>query len=89
MWLCPSKTHRCGRTLWILVSPDGTPYVRISRDFNRTSETPTIPEGWLLEPYRLSEPLTVMLPNPTENLRGDNEDSFQGPVDVLAGVVGR
>jgi hypothetical protein len=81
-------TFDAGRSVWILVSPESVPYVRISRDANRTSETPTLPDGWSLEEYVLPEPLTVVLPNPTDNIRCDNEDSFQGPIDALEGVVG-
>ena len=81
-------TFNAGRSVWILVSPGSVPYVRISRDANRTSDTPTIPDGWSLEEYVLPEPLTVVLPNPTDNIRCDNEDSFQGPIDALDGVVG-
>lgn len=81
-------TFAAGRTLYVLVSPEGTPYVRISRDAGRTSEEPTLPDGWRLLEHALSEELTMQLPNPTDNIRGDNEDSFQGPVAELAGVGG-
>ena len=71
-----------GRTLKVLISPKGEKYVRITRDVNRTSEVPTMPDGWVLLDHVTSEKLTIDLPNPTDNIRGDNEDSFQGPVSL-------
>jgi len=73
-----------GRTLFILVSPEGEHFVRISRDVNRTIEVPTLPVGWQLVEQALTEPLVFDLPNPTLNIRCDNEDSFQGPVTELS-----
>ena len=72
-----------GRTLWVLVSPDGEPFVRVTRDAGRTSDEPTIPDGWELVEYTTPDELTIQLPNPTRNIRADNEDSFQGPVPEL------
>ncbi|MEM1156508.1 MAG: hypothetical protein AAGI44_20415, partial [Pseudomonadota bacterium] len=74
-----------GTTVYVLVSPDGDQYIRVSRDQGRTSEEPTIPDGWQLIAYELDESLTLTLPNPTLNIRADNQDSFQGPVEVLEG----
>ncbi|MEM6931397.1 MAG: hypothetical protein AAF602_30995, partial [Myxococcota bacterium] len=76
-----------GRTLMVLVSPEGEGFVRVSRDAGRTSETPTLPEGWTLVDYVTDAAWTVRLPNPTENIRGDNEDSFQGPIAELQGLT--
>jgi hypothetical protein len=73
-------TFNAGRTLSVLVSPDDEAYIRISRDANRTSEAPTLPEGWRIDEVQNQEELVIELPNPTMNIRGDNEDSFQGPV---------
>ena len=72
-----------GRTLWVLVSPDGEQFVRVTRDAGRTSDEPTIPDGWELLEYTTPDELTIQLPNPTRNIRADNEDSFQGPVPEL------
>ena len=72
-----------GKTLKVLVSPEGTKYVRISRDVNRESEVPTLPTGWSLVDYVTPVELTIELPNPTDNIRCDNEDSFQGPIPEL------
>lgn len=72
-----------GRTLWVLVSPESEHYVRVSRDAGRTSDEPTLPDGWQLVEYVTPDELTIQLPNPTLNIRADNEDSFQGPVEGL------
>ena len=72
-----------GRTLKVLVSPDGEQYVRISRDAFRTVEEPTLPDGWSIVDYVTSEQMEIKLPNPTDNIRCDNEDSFQGPLPEL------
>lgn len=82
-------TYNAGRTLVILASPEGEAYIRVSRDADREVEEPTIPQGWTLLNHGLSEQLTFELPNPTINIRGDNEDSFQGPVEALSQVVAR
>jgi pimeloyl-ACP methyl ester carboxylesterase len=69
------------RTINILVSPEGDRYIRVSRDEGRMSDTPTIPTDWELTKEVLTEELKIQLPNPTINIRADNEDSFQGPID--------
>ena len=71
-----------GKTLNVLISPEGDRYVRITRDAGRTSDTPTIPDTWQLVEEILSEDLIIPLPNPTLNIRADNEDSFQGPLSA-------
>ncbi len=76
-------TFYAGRTLKVLVSPGGAHYVRISRDANRLTDHPTLPAGWTLVDYETPDELTFDLPNPTINIRADNEDSFQGPVPDL------
>jgi hypothetical protein len=75
-----------GRTLFVLVSPEGERFVRISRDAGRTSEVPTLPSDWQLVEHVIAEELVFDLPNPTLNIRCDNEDSFQGPVTELEGL---
>ena len=75
-------TYLSGRKTYILVSPDDEYYIRVSRDLNRTSEIPTVPYGWKLIEHVLSGDLTFALPNPTLNIRADNEDSFQGPLSA-------
>ncbi|MEN0061162.1 MAG: hypothetical protein AAGA48_03375 [Myxococcota bacterium] len=75
-----------GRTLKVLVSPEQEAYVRVSRDAGRLSDAPTLPEGWQLLDYAITSEWVVQLPNPTLNIRGDNEDSFQGPVTLDQGL---
>lgn len=75
-------TFGAGSTLYILVAPSGEEYLRITRDVERTSETPTLPEGWSIREQVIDEPLELTLPNPTLNIRTDNQDSFQGPVSL-------
>lgn len=79
-----SKHHEITFHSWklthILVSPEGDRYIRVSRDEGRMSEFPTIPSGWQLVREVTTEKLTIQLPNPTTNIRADNEDSFQGPI---------
>jgi hypothetical protein len=79
-----SVTYDAGRTLFVLVSPDGEQYVRLTRDAGRTGDEPTIPGDWKLVEHVIQEELTIELPNPTLNIRADNEDSFQGPIPPLA-----
>jgi hypothetical protein len=69
-----------GRTLTLIVSPEGDPYIRISRDAFRTQEIPSIPASWTLVEHLVPEDLSIRLPDETINIRADNEDSFQGPV---------
>ena len=74
-------------TLSILISPDDEHYVLVTRDAGRTSDTPTMPDGWQVVEYTLEDELVLQLPNPTLNIRADNEDSFQGPVPELAELL--
>jgi pimeloyl-ACP methyl ester carboxylesterase len=80
-----SKYHELTYNPWrlvnILVSPEGDRYIRVSRDEGRMSDTPTIPSDWELIKEVTTEELKIQLPNPTINIRTDNEDSFQGPID--------
>ncbi|MEL6252072.1 MAG: hypothetical protein AAFR87_08685 [Bacteroidota bacterium] len=76
------KFH-AGRTIYVLVSPEGEEYIRISRDAYRTIETAEIPASWRIEERVLEKELNIELPNPTLNIRSENnQDSFQGPVDL-------
>jgi hypothetical protein len=81
-------TYLGGKTLHILTSPEGEHFLRVSRDLNRVSEVPTLPASWQIVEQILPNDLVLQLPNPTLNIRGDNEDSFQGPVPPeLLGLV--
>jgi haloalkane dehalogenase len=75
-------TYKAGKTVHILISPEGEYYILVGRDANRTQEAPTIPDSWQLVENVLVEDLIVQLPNPTLNIRADNEDSFQGPLSA-------
>lgn len=76
-------TFDAGTILSILISPDGEEYVLISRDANRTTDVPVIPQNWQLEDRQISEQLVIELPNPTLNIRAENnQDSWQGPVNL-------
>jgi hypothetical protein len=76
-------TFLAGKSVYILISPDGEYYLRISRDADRSAERPRLPTGWRLASHVLKRDLVVRLPNPTVNIRADNQDSFQGPVPEL------
>lgn len=82
-----SKFHRltfhAGRTLTIIVSPEGEQYVRVSRDFGRTVNEPSIPASWQKTDYVTPDELVIQLPTPALVIRTDNEDSFQGPIPKL------
>lgn len=64
----------------ILESPAGTRYIMVSRDAARTTDTPNLPIGWSITDYDLTADLTVELFDVVDNIRADNEDSFQGPL---------
>jgi hypothetical protein len=75
-------TYNAGRTISVLISPEGEEYIRISRDEDRTTEIQIIPESWTIEERQITEELVVRLPNPTLNIIVNNiGDSFQGPID--------
>jgi hypothetical protein len=80
-------TFNAGRKIVVLFSPEGEPYVRISRDANRTTDNPTIPNSWRLVEYTTPDQLVIQLPEETLVIRTDNEDSFQGPVPELAQII--
>lgn len=74
-------SFKAGRTLSVLVSPEGEEFVLISRDANRSTDTAVIPDGWQLLEKTMLEDITLTLPNPTLNIRAENnQDSWQGPV---------
>ena len=73
-------TYNSWRLVYILVSPEGNEYIRVTRDEGRMSDMPTIPSDWELTKEVITEDLVIELPNPTINIRADNEDSFQGPI---------
>lgn len=75
-------TYNAGSTLVLLLAPSGDVYFRIGRDADRISDDPTIPSLWRLEEYTTEETLVLELFNGNDVIRTDNQDSFQGPVDI-------
>ncbi len=75
-------TFEAGLQMTTLTSPEGEAYLRITRDPARTQEVPTVPDGWALATFAPEETTVVVLTPPTILLRTDNQDSFQGPVDL-------
>lgn len=73
-------TFNAGRTVDILVSPEGEQHIIIARDPELGDTPPTIPSTWQLTQKVLTEKLTLLLPNPTLNIRTDNLDTYQGPI---------
>jgi hypothetical protein len=71
----------------LLISPDDEVYFRVGRDADRTTDEFSIPGGWRLESYTPSEPLIIELFGETLVIRTDNNDSFQGPIIGLDGVL--
>jgi hypothetical protein len=69
-----------GNNITVLTSPEDVHYILVSRDAQRTSDTPTLPVGWTLEVELLGADLPIQLPLHTTVIRSDNQDSFQGPV---------
>lgn len=73
-------TFEEGRTVTLLVSPEGNVFPRITRDVDRKSDNPLLPKNWRLKECKLERPLEVRLPDITTVIRTDNQDSFQGPL---------
>jgi hypothetical protein len=72
-----------GRTVFLLVSPEGDHYIRNTRDLGRTTDEFPMPDGWELVEHVLTEDLVIQLPVETFIIRTQNEDSFQGPITEL------
>ncbi|MGB1142221.1 MAG: hypothetical protein ACPG1A_15065, partial [Halioglobus sp.] len=68
--------------LVLLISPESEVYFRIGRDANRVSDEPTIPNLWQLEEYVTPETLVIQLFEENLVIRTDNQDSFQGPINI-------
>jgi hypothetical protein len=80
-------SYDAGRTITVLISPEDKVYVRIGRDADRVNDDPSIPDVWRLSEYITPEKLEFQLPEETLVIRTDNQDSFQGPVQELEGVI--
>ncbi len=72
--------YAAGRTVSILQDPSGQQFIGVSQSLERSTVTPTLPEGWTLAEHQLTEDLQVDLLEQVTVLRLDNEDSFQGPL---------
>ena len=75
-------TYNAGSELVLLISPEGLVYFRIGRDADRTTDDPTIPDGWRLMDYTTPVDLVIDLSPRNTVIRSDNQDSFQGPVFI-------
>lgn len=73
-------TFDAGSIVRYLISPEGDHYALITRLLNRNSDFFTVPEGWRLEEELIEEEWVLELPTPTLNIRTQNQDSFQGPI---------
>jgi len=80
-------TYFSGRTIRLIVNPDGVQYILVSRDFDRTKEYPLLPDGWEYKVIELTQDLTVNLSGIVEVIRTDNNDSFQGPLDEDLNII--
>ena len=80
-------TFNAGSCLVLLISPEGDVYFRIGRDATRVSDEPSIPNLWRLEEYTTPTKLVIELFDENVVIRTDNQDSFQGPVPELEGVL--
>jgi pimeloyl-ACP methyl ester carboxylesterase len=74
-------TYHANRTVQLIISPQGDRYVLATRDFNRTQEEPTIPSTWQKKDTLIQDDWVIQLPNPMYNIRTENQDSYQGPID--------
>ncbi|MEL6345645.1 MAG: hypothetical protein AAFV53_21225 [Myxococcota bacterium] len=69
-----------GRTITFLHAPDGELYLRVNRDYNRTTDGITLPDGWNIRTFTTPSAHVIVLPSPTLVFRTDNNDSYQGPI---------
>lgn len=79
MWKYHQLTYAVGAAVWYITDPEGTKYLIVSRDPNRTSENPVLMPGWSMSKrYTLTTELVYNLfGDDISNIRGDNGDSFQ------------
>ena len=74
--------YAAGSCMVLLISPDEDIYFRIGRDAQRVNDQPSIPNLWRLEEYTVPEDIVIKLFGNTRVIRTDNQDSFQGPVEL-------
>lgn len=80
MWKYHRLNYAAGSQIWYVQDPEGTRYLIVSRDPDRTVENPVLMPGWSMSKrYTLTEDFTYdLFGNDISNIRGDNGDSFQG-----------
>ncbi|MGD9327346.1 MAG: haloalkane dehalogenase [Cyclobacteriaceae bacterium] len=76
-----SVTFDAGSIVRYLISPEGDRYILISRLVDRTTDFFPTPDGWTLKDELIEEEWVLELPNPTLNIRTQNQDSYQGPIE--------
>ncbi|MEM1268293.1 MAG: hypothetical protein AAGI50_19995 [Pseudomonadota bacterium] len=69
-----------GRTIALLIAPDGRRFIRVSRGLESEGAVPHLPEGWRIEEAPLGQNIIVDLDGAVSVLRLDNGDSYQGPL---------
>ena len=80
VWKYHRLNYAAGSQIWYVQDPEGTRYLIVSRDPDRTVENPVLMPGWSMSKrYTLTEDFTYdLFGNDIANIRGDNGDSFQG-----------
>lgn len=75
-------TYDAGNPVWYITSPEGERFVVVTRDYERTTDTPTLPEGWTMSKEMTldKEMLVDLMGDEIANYRVSNGDSFQGPL---------
>lgn len=72
-------TYAVGKKVWYVTDPNGVKSLIITRDPQRTTDTPTLLPGWKIsDTYTLSKELKYyLLGDDITNIRANNGDSFQ------------
>lgn len=77
-------TYDVSAPVWYITSPEGERFLIVTRDYDRTTDTATLPAGWTIsEPVSLKKELVLdLMGSEIANYRVSNGDSFQGPMPV-------
>jgi len=73
-----------GNWIRLLIDPDGSEYILINRDPDRTEDIGPVPEGWSHRHVQLDEDLTLSFSGEFNNVRDTIGDLYQGPIDLSA-----
>lgn len=75
-------TYDAGNPVWYITSPEGERFLIVTRDYDRTTDTPTLPDGWTIsKEMTLTKELVLdLMGDEIANYRVSNGDSFQGPL---------